>query len=184
MVSSSIIANNTYYNWGVSGELENYGGGVSVFLQSKLQPKLIFDLEGSWTLVQDGTGIYSYNYYTDQYVLLNTQNLSFAKCVSDIAIFPWANSMHESFNLGFFLGGGPVWSLNTQEHIGFIERWKAVETVQSFYSRGGIQANIKSSAVRVYRIRLGYDQVKFDSIIDYRNDYKGLFMQFGLEFQF
>ncbi len=170
-----------YTTMGFDMELLSYGGSVGGFYRYHTSEALSLDIELDWSLVESND---TFN-YVDNYgraYSLNNRNLSFVKLMPGVTWLPFIDSMHSSFQVGSFISAGPVWSLNTADNEGFVERWGKVESDFAPIFRGGVHIRILSGQGGSYTFRVGYDYASFGRVIDERQTYKGLFLQAGMEF--
>ncbi|MBC8376950.1 MAG: hypothetical protein H8E26_12965 [FCB group bacterium] len=170
-----------YKTMGFDMELLSYGGSLGGFYSYHTSEALSLDLELDWSLVESND-TFNYIDYTGRVISLNNRNLSFVKLMPGLTWFPFIDSMHPSFQIGSFISAGPVWSLNTDDNKGFIDRWGKVESDFAPIFRGGVHIRILSGQGGSYTFRVGYDYASFGEIIDERQTYQGLFLQAGMEF--
>lgn len=173
---------NTSRTWGVDAELLGYGGSVGAFLNFRAHDAFRYSLEADWIFVQheDSYPYIDPYYYTP--TVINQQNLSMAKWIATISYFPFLETMHPSFQVGFFASAGPILAMDTANNEGLIERWQDVKGYWSAQGRGGVQIRFMGPESNAYQLRAGYEYSNFETALDGRPDYGGLFMQVGMEF--
>ncbi len=172
---------NRFNSMGLDMEILSYGGSLGGFYSFHPNQAVSLGVETDWSLVESNDTFSYYNYYY-QPVSINNRNLSFVKMLAGITWFPLLESMHPSVQVGGFVAGGPLLSLNTDDDETFSERWQHVETDLTPLFRGGIQLKVLTGQGSSYNFRFGYDYARFDHIIDSRQTYKGIFFQAGMEF--
>ena len=166
---------------GVDLEVLSYGGSLGGFYNIHPREAWSLGVESGWAVVENDDSFTYYNYY-NQPIAINHRNLSFVKLLAGATWFPFMESMHPSFQLGFFGAAGPLLSLNTADDETFITRWKKVEPDVTLMGRAGLHVRILTGKGGSYIFRLGYDYAAFDHVIDTRRVYQGLFILVGMEF--
>ena len=166
---------------GLDMEILSYGGSLGGFWAYHPKPALGFNAELDWSLVESKDTFTYLNYY-GQPVSINSRNLSFVKLLLGTYWYPFLETMHSSVQIGGFVAGGPLVSLNTADDEDFLERWQDVETDITPMARAGVQVRITTGQGTFYTFKIGYDYAHFDRVIDSRQTYKGPFFQAGMEF--
>jgi hypothetical protein len=71
--------------------------------------------------------------------------------------------------------------MDTANEGGVVERWKDVQGYWSVLLRAGVHTRIRTSNGGIYFFRFGLDHSRFDTALDGKQTYSGVFFQAGLE---